>query len=65
MSFRGPHLLGLAGLEAHEIGDLLDQAETWWEAAGTPGWRAERTPAIGRRPPGESEIHGPLSPTIW
>ena len=48
MSFRRPHLLGLAGLEAGEIGDLLDQAETWWEAAGTPGWRAEPTPAIER-----------------
>ncbi|HET6617301.1 MAG TPA: aspartate carbamoyltransferase catalytic subunit [Gemmatimonadota bacterium] len=48
MSFRRPHLLGLAGLEAGEIGDLLDKAETWWEAAGTPGWRAEPTPAIER-----------------
>jgi aspartate carbamoyltransferase catalytic subunit len=41
MSFRRPHLLGLAGLEAGEIGDLLDQAESFWEAAGTPGWRQE------------------------
>jgi aspartate carbamoyltransferase catalytic subunit len=42
MSFRRPHLLGLAGLEAGEIGDLLDQAGSYWEAAGTPGWRQER-----------------------
>ena len=48
MSFRRPHLLGLAGLEAGEIGDLLDQADSWWKAAGTPGWRAEPTPAIER-----------------
>ncbi|HJU87577.1 MAG TPA: aspartate carbamoyltransferase catalytic subunit [Gemmatimonadota bacterium] len=48
MSFRRPHLLGLAGLEAGEIGALLDRAESSWEAAGTPGWRAERTPAIAR-----------------
>jgi aspartate carbamoyltransferase catalytic subunit len=41
MSFGRPHLLGLAGLEAGEIGDLLDQAETYWQAAGTPGWRQE------------------------
>jgi aspartate carbamoyltransferase catalytic subunit len=46
MSFRRPHLLGLAGLEAGEIGDLLDQAESFWEAAGTPGWRAETSRAI-------------------
>ncbi|HUF88666.1 MAG TPA: aspartate carbamoyltransferase catalytic subunit [Gemmatimonadota bacterium] len=48
MRFRRSHLLGLAGLEAGEIGDLLDRAETYWEAAGTPGWRAEPTPAIER-----------------
>jgi aspartate carbamoyltransferase catalytic subunit len=48
MTFRRPHLLGLAGLEAGEIGDLLDGAESWWEAAGTPGWRAEPTPAVER-----------------
>jgi aspartate carbamoyltransferase catalytic subunit len=48
MSFRRPHLLGLAGLEAGEIGDLLDQAESYWEAAGTPGWRAEPSQAIAR-----------------
>jgi len=48
MSFRRPHLLGLAGLAAGEIGDLLDRAESYWEAAGTPGWRAERSPAIAR-----------------
>ncbi len=41
MSFRRPHLLGLAGLEAGEIGDLLDRAEAFWGAAGTPGWRPE------------------------
>ena len=41
MSFGRPHLLGLAGLEAGEIGDLLDQAESYWQAAGTPGWRQE------------------------
>jgi aspartate carbamoyltransferase catalytic subunit len=48
MNFRRPHLLGLAGLEAGEIGDLLDQAESYWEAAGTPGWRAEPSHAIAR-----------------
>lgn len=48
MSFRRPHLLGLAGLVAGEIGDLLDQAESYWEAAGTPGWRAEPSGAIAR-----------------
>ncbi|MGH7567172.1 MAG: aspartate carbamoyltransferase catalytic subunit [Gemmatimonadota bacterium] len=48
MNFRRPHLLGLAGLEAGEIGDLLDQAESYWEAAGTPGWRAEPSRAIAR-----------------
>ena len=48
MSFRRPHLLGLAGLDAEEIGDLLDRAESSWEAAGTAGWRAQRTPAIAR-----------------
>ena len=48
MSFRRTHLLGLAGLDAGEIGDLLDRAESSWEAAGTSGWRAERTPAIAR-----------------
>lgn len=41
MSFRRSHLLGLAGLAAGEIGDLLDRAEGYWEAAGTAGWRAE------------------------
>ena len=48
MSFRRPHLLGLAGLEAGEIGDLLDQAESYWEAAGTPGWRPEPGRATAR-----------------
>jgi aspartate carbamoyltransferase catalytic subunit len=48
MSFRRPHLLGLAGLEAEEIGDLLDQADAFWEAAGTPGWREAKSPAIAR-----------------
>lgn len=48
MSFRRPHLLGLAGLLAEEICDLLDQAESYWEAAGTPGWRAEPSRAIAR-----------------
>lgn len=48
MSFRRPHLLGLSGLDAGEIGALLDGAESRWEAAGSPGWRAERTPAIAR-----------------
>ena len=48
MSFRRSHLLGLAGLDAGEIGDLLDRAESSWEAAGTAGWRAKRTPAIAR-----------------
>jgi aspartate carbamoyltransferase catalytic subunit len=48
MSFRRPHLLGLAGLDAGEIGDLLDRSEANWEAAGTAGWRAPKTPAIAR-----------------
>lgn len=48
MSFRRPHLLGLAGLEAKEIGDLLDRADSFWEAAGTPGWRASDSPATAR-----------------
>ena len=48
MSFRRPHLLGLAGLEAGEIGDLLDQAESYWEAAGTPGWRVKPSRSIER-----------------
>lgn len=45
MSFRRAHLLGLAGLTADEILDLLDRAEGFWEAAGTPGWRERRSPA--------------------
>jgi aspartate carbamoyltransferase catalytic subunit len=48
MSFRRPHLLGLAGLEAEEIGDLLDRADAFWEAAGTPGWHETRSPATAR-----------------
>ena len=48
MSFRRPHLLGLAGLEAGEIGDLLDRADAFWEAAGTPGWRERPSPASRR-----------------
>lgn len=48
MSFRRPHLLGLAGLEAGEIGDLLDQSESYWEAAGIPGWRPEPGRATAR-----------------
>ena len=48
MSFRRPHLLGLAGLEAGEIGDLLDRADAFWEAAGTPGWRERSSAASGR-----------------
>jgi aspartate carbamoyltransferase catalytic subunit len=48
MSFRRPHLLGLAGLDAEEIGDLLDRADSFWEAAGTPGWRATKSPGTAR-----------------
>lgn len=46
MSFRRSHLLGLSGLTAGEIGDLLDRAEGYWDAAAHAGWRTA-TPVSG------------------
>ncbi|MDX1622853.1 MAG: aspartate carbamoyltransferase catalytic subunit [Gemmatimonadota bacterium] len=41
MTFRRKDLLGLAGLDAGELADLLDRAEGFFPAASNPGGRAD------------------------
>ena len=41
MSFRRPHLLGLSGLDAGEIGDLLDRADRAGKRRGPPAGERE------------------------
>lgn len=48
MAFRRKDLLGLAGLEAAELVDLLDRAEGFFEAASRPGGPTATSPAAGR-----------------
>ncbi len=48
MSFTRKDLLGLAGLSAGELTDLLDRADQLWEAAQGPGRLASRPPGLER-----------------
>lgn len=49
LSFARKDLLGLAGLSAEELSDLLDRAERLWDAAAGPG-------RLGAAPPGVERL---------
>ena len=48
MSFARKDLLGLSGLSAGELTDLLDRADRLWDAAAGPGRLASPPPGVGR-----------------
>jgi len=48
VSFARKDLLGLAGLTAGELTDLLDRADALWDAARGPGRLAQRPPGVDR-----------------